>query len=665
METVIGAHCQFVDFPVTFFLQSDRSKTEVTNVIDAMYERLKEYNNNDVPPKFTAQGDLAKIFYDLTGTAYGATHTYGLTLGNTAFPPHSSGHVPYDVIGHELGHMFAIFKDGDDCFFDLVQRDENGPPYNPFLRETVAWVGSNYAFSTIRDDATHDGLTTAEWNSYNTMMTEDIDFLQSKYNEYMATRPFDVDAVLTAQALAYRIYDLTETYGADKLIRFTQLFDDIYDDYLTFNDNGVSDAEQVAYTTAAVSAAFDNNQYANFTGSTGYGMGFTIDSTLYDNLYAMLQRLFNGSITIQGESPTYDYLTIQQAIDSASSGNTINVTAGTYNENIVVNKIINLSGSGMPTISVSGTNIEVTVDNVVVTGFDITGGSTGILVNGGANNKFNYNKIHNNTTYGINNTGTDTIDAEYNYWGDASGPSGEGYGTGDSLSANIVYSPWYADQAMTTLVYESFAEIKVWLEGAYDTAGDTMRTSIHGSIPLTSPYTAAPKTVTSIPADVVDWVWVQLRSTESGATEAQRSLFLKKDGTVVYTDGTTTGIPFEAAAGDYYVIVRHRNHLGIMSGSVLTFVSSGSPNVHNFTTGSGQSYGTDAIKELETGAYGMYSGEGNNSGIVSIADVTIAIDNRDAVGYETSDYNLSNIVTVADATNSLANRDKTSKIPSQ
>ncbi|MCK4359757.1 MAG: hypothetical protein KAW92_13655, partial [Candidatus Cloacimonetes bacterium] len=219
-----------------------------------------------------------------------------------------------------------------------------------------------------------------------------------------------------------------------------------------------------------------------------------------------------------------------------------------------------------------------------------------------------------------------------------------------------------SDNPLSAYVYGSF---KVWLEGAYETAGDTMRTSIHGSVPLNSPYTDAPATVTSVPADVVDWVWVQLRSTESGATEAQRSLFLKKDGTIVDTDGTTTGIPFELAPGDYYIIVRHRNHLGIMSATKLTFVSSGSPNVYNFTTASGQSYGTDAIKELETGVYGMYSGEGNNSGIVSIADVTIAIDNRDTVGYETSDYNLSNIVTLADATNSFANRDKNSKIPSQ
>ena len=219
-----------------------------------------------------------------------------------------------------------------------------------------------------------------------------------------------------------------------------------------------------------------------------------------------------------------------------------------------------------------------------------------------------------------------------------------------------------SDNPLSAYVYGAF---KVWLEGAYDTGTDLMRIDIHANIPLTSPYTEAPKTVGSIPADVVDWVWVQLRSTESGATEAQRSLFMKKDGNVVDTDGTTTGIPFEVAAGEYYVIVRHRNHLGIMSATKLTFVSSGGTNVHNFTTASSQSYGTDAVKELETGVYGMYSGEGNNSGIVSIADVTIAIDNRDAVGYEASDYNLSNIVTVADATNSLANRDKNSKIPSQ
>ncbi|MCK4355890.1 right-handed parallel beta-helix repeat-containing protein, partial [Candidatus Bipolaricaulota bacterium] len=35
------------------------------------------------------------------------------------------------------------------------------------------------------------------------------------------------------------------------------------------------------------------------------------------------------------------------------------------------------------------------------------------------------------------------VTAEKNYWGDASGPDGEGPGTGDAISSNVDYSPWW------------------------------------------------------------------------------------------------------------------------------------------------------------------------------------------------------------------------------
>jgi len=45
-------------------------------------------------------------------------------------------------------------------------------------------------------------------------------------------------------------------------------------------------------------------------------------------------------------------------------------------------------------------------------------------------------------TEGVKNSGAEIATLEFNWWGDATGPSGEGPGSGDSISTNIDYSPW-------------------------------------------------------------------------------------------------------------------------------------------------------------------------------------------------------------------------------
>ena len=70
-----------------------------------------------------------------------------------------------------------------------------------------------------------------------------------------------------------------------------------------------------------------------------------------------------------------DYLTIQQAINVAKSGDTIQVHPKTYNENIVINKQITLNGSGFEdTIIDGGKNgnvVEITSDGVVFSNFTV------------------------------------------------------------------------------------------------------------------------------------------------------------------------------------------------------------------------------------------------------------------------------------------------------
>jgi len=73
--------------------------------------------------------------------------------------------------------------------------------------------------------------------------------------------------------------------------------------------------------------------------------------------------------------------------------------------------------------------------------------ATGILVEGAdATAKANNNKIVGNPTAGVTNTSGVMMDAEHNWWGNPCGPGATG---ADSVSANVDYTPWWADEAMT------------------------------------------------------------------------------------------------------------------------------------------------------------------------------------------------------------------------
>lgn len=76
------------------------------------------------------------------------------------------------------------------------------------------------------------------------------------------------------------------------------------------------------------------------------------------------------------------YNSIQVAIDDADVGDTIFVSNGTYYENVLVNKSINLTGEDSETTIIdgggSGNVISITVDWVNISGLALTGGDAGI-----------------------------------------------------------------------------------------------------------------------------------------------------------------------------------------------------------------------------------------------------------------------------------------------
>ena len=73
-----------------------------------------------------------------------------------------------------------------------------------------------------------------------------------------------------------------------------------------------------------------------------------------------------------------DYTKIQYAIDNASDGDTVYVYCGDYYENVVINKVINLTGEDKHTTVIdgdyNGNTVYVSCERVTIQGFTITGG---------------------------------------------------------------------------------------------------------------------------------------------------------------------------------------------------------------------------------------------------------------------------------------------------
>ena len=111
--------------------------------------------------------------------------------------------------------------------------------------------------------------------------------------------------------------------------------------------------------------------------------------------------------------------------------------------------------------------------------------------------------------------------------------------------------------------------IKLLLEGPFN--GTDMNATL--AVDPNSPYSEDAETLISIPIipgnEVVDWVLVQLRDKNDESIILQsQSAFILEDGSVVELDGSSP-VSFAFPADSYYISVKHRNHLAVMSNTPI------------------------------------------------------------------------------------------------
>ena len=193
--------------------------------------------------------------------------------------------------------------------------------------------------------------------------------------------------------------------------------------------------------------------------------------------------------------------------------------------------------------------------------------------------------------------------------------------------------------------------LKVFLEGPYNGTG-LMTPNLTDVLPLSQPFNVSPwnyggsESVAEIPANTIDWILLEMRDASiatlatTSAIIEQQAAFVLSDGSVVGMDGISQPALSTNVAQNLYAVIHHRNHLSIMSANGLTE----SVGVYSldFTTGSDQAYGgSNAQKEISSGVWGMYAGDGNRNGTVETDDESSTWENEAGTeGYLSSDYNL-------------------------
>ena len=164
-------------------------------------------------------------------------------------------------------------------------------------------------------------------------------------------------------------------------------------------------------------------------------------------------------------------------------------------------------------------------------------------------------------------------------------------------------------------------DFKVFLAGAYNTTNHNMDNTLNtaGLVPTTDPYGMS-TTVTSVPSGAVDWVKVVFRDGTTNTTLLDSvAKFVNQSGQIINEDGSNMSVT-GLNKGNYYVSVHHRNHLPVMSASTVN-LSAASPSF-DFTSALAQAWAdatvttNDAMKEVETGVWGLWEGDANNDGYI-------------------------------------------------
>jgi hypothetical protein len=122
---------------------------------------------------------------------------------------------------------------------------------------------------------------------------------------------------------------------------------------------------------------------------------------------------------------------------------------------------------------------------------------------------------------------------------------------------------------------------------------------------------------------IVDWIFVELRQGTSGATSvvATKAGILLASGIIIDTD-IASPLTMNAPNGNYFVTVRHRNHMGFRTTNLISLNNTTATTV-DFTNGSTAIHGLLPLESISSNLYKMHSGDANSDTSVDGSDASL------------------------------------------
>ncbi len=214
-------------------------------------------------------------------------------------------------------------------------------------------------------------------------------------------------------------------------------------------------------------------------------------------------------------------------------------------------------------------------------------------------------------------------------------------------------------------------DLRAYLQGAYIGEG-WMRTNLvgNGILPPKQPYNNQPYNYGGVEENsnffsyVVDWVLVEMRignlntAAPSGTYVCERqAALLLADGKIVSADGFSPLIFNNLTPSEsYYICLRHRNHLDIISSQKIPFSSEMS---YDFTQNVNSASGDEQLYLHEDGTPMLYAGDINFDGLIQQTDIDIwKLNPAENNSYKPEDCTLDGIIQISDFDQWYYNRSK-------